>query len=434
MNHLRQVIFEMRHQPLMTWLSIFGTAIAIFLIMSDYMINNINMVNVAPESNRSRIVYGSCGEISNPERNNSSSSYLSYELARELYSSLDGVEKFSLSSQDASTRNISVKGGIPENGMVRCTDVTYWSIYDYDFLEGAPFTNEEFEAGVPVAIITRKTAEHYFGKEETYLGKEILIANKPYKICGIISDVNPLMNNTTADIFISTEADGMPKRSWVNGYLGEYMAILLLKKDTDIKYIKQQVENRYKTFNKRHEKENVILIYHNQPWTNEEKNSGSGSNTTPDLTMQHRTRLISYIILLIIPAINLSSMTRSRMRRRVSEIGLLRAFGCTRSRIVFNFLTENFIITLFGGILGVILSMIFITAFSNYFINYNGFMICSIEQTLARPTFQMLFSWKSFGAVMIFCFILNMLSAGIPAMKAAFTNPAEAIQGNNVHK
>ena len=36
-------------------------------------------------------------------------------------------------------------------------------------------------------------------------------------------------------------------------------------------------------------------------------------------------------ILLLVPAINLSSMTLSRMRKRMSEIGVRKAFGATGS-------------------------------------------------------------------------------------------------------
>lgn len=39
-------------------------------------------------------------------------------------------------------------------------------------------------------------------------------------------------------------------------------------------------------------------------------------------------------ILLLVPAINLSSMTLSRMRKRMSEIGVRKAFGATGSELV----------------------------------------------------------------------------------------------------
>ena len=431
MRYLRQVLFDLRQQPLMTWLSIAGTAIAIFLIMSDYMISNINNVSARPESARSRIVYGFGGEIVMGE-NSSYSSSLSLELAKELYCDLDGVEKISFSTPDNSNSNISIRGGVPENRGVKYVDEIYWEIYDYDFIEGAPFTKEEVEAGVHNVILPKKVAEHYFGKSDSYLDKEIYISNHPYRVTGIVDDVNPLMSNTAADAFVSHVAGGYPNNTWAT-YLGNYCAILLLNDATNLDDVKRQVEKRYEVFDARHKKDGIQLIYHNQPWNNEEHSSGAGTNTTPDLTMKHRSRLIAYIILLLIPAINLSSMTRSRMRQRISEIGLRRAFGCTRMHIVADLLGENFIISLFGGAIGLILSILFIVSFSNYFISYSGW-VHSLAETMARPSLAMLFSWRMFGVVLIFCFILNVLSAGIPAIKAAFTNPAEAISGNNIHK
>ena len=39
----------------------------------------------------------------------------------------------------------------------------------------------------------------------------------------------------------------------------------------------------------------------------------------------------------------------------------------------------------------------------------------------------MFFTWGAFLTVLLLCFILNILSTGIPAWKASRVNPAEAI-------
>lgn len=432
MKYIRQIIFEMRHQPLMTWLSIVGTAITIFLIMSDFMISNLDTVNISPESNRTRILYGYGGEISTTSVNSSSAS-LGYELAQELYTGLDGVEIISFASADPEMVNISNKGGIPETHSVRCVDENYWNIYDYRFEEGKPFSKEEVESGMPITILSRRTAEKFFGKQTSYVGRTIMIDNKLFTVTGIITDVNLLLDQTAADAFISHVAAGYQKNKWET-YLGNYAVILLLKEGIDANDVKHQVERRYNMFNKQHKKENLMLVYHDQPWTLEQKHTGTGTNATPNLSYSHRTRIIGYVLLLLIPAINLSSMTRSRMRQKIGGIGLRRAFGCTRGRIITDLLAENCIVTLVGGAIGLLLSFIFIVGFSNYFIGYGSWWGISVETTMAKPTFQMLFSWKTFSAVIIFCLILNLLSAGIPALRAAFINPAEAITRQNVNK
>ena len=75
---------------------------------------------------------------------------------------------------------------------------------------------------------------------------------------------------------------------------------------------------------------------------------------------QHRRqRMIIFIILLIVPAINLSSMTQSRLRQRVAEIGVRRAFGSTKMELMGQIISENLVVTLLAGALGLLLSVAF---------------------------------------------------------------------------
>ena len=71
-----------------------------------------------------------------------------------------------------------------------------------------------------------------------------------------------------------------------------------------------------------------------------------------------RERAIIFIILLLVPAINLSSMTQSRLRQRVAEIGVRRAFGSTRMEMVGQIIMENLVVTLLAGAVGLFISIV----------------------------------------------------------------------------
>ncbi|MDE7145490.1 MAG: ABC transporter permease, partial [Duncaniella sp.] len=43
---------------------------------------------------------------------------------------------------------------------------------------------------------------------------------------------------------------------------------------------------------------------------------------------------------------------------------------------------------------------------------------------------SMMFRWSTFGWTLLFCFVLNLLSAGIPAWRASRVNPVEAMNGD----
>ena len=121
-------------------------------------------------------------------------------------------------------------------------------------------------------------------------------------------------------------------------------------------------------------------------------------------------------------------MTRSRLRRRTSEIGVRRAFGCTRLRVITDILTENFVITLAGSLIGLFACLIFGSLLFDAVFTGGWFTTYAVKATVS---FSSLLNWGMFAYAILFCFILNLLSTGIPAWRASRINPVEAINSSN---
>ncbi len=138
MNYFRQVYYEMKHQKMMTWVSISGTALAIFLVMTFFMTENVKMVEMSPETNRQKILIGSGGHVlnisENGEQNGSTSAGLSYKIAKDLYGGLDGVEKESYQSTWSAPEEVSIKGSRPISLITKEVDATFWDFYDFKFV------------------------------------------------------------------------------------------------------------------------------------------------------------------------------------------------------------------------------------------------------------------------------------------------------------
>ncbi|MDE6271301.1 MAG: ABC transporter permease, partial [Muribaculaceae bacterium] len=132
-----------------------------------------------------------------------------------------------------------------------------------------------------------------------------------------------------------------------------------------------------------------------------------------------RKQLMIYTILLLVPAINLSSLTESRLRKRVDELGVRRAFGCTRSQLLGQLFGENLLVTLVGGVIGLILSVVFAFMFSSFLFSSSGTAPTIEIGMLVRPA--------TFGLALLFCFLLNLLSTSVPAWKATRTNIVNAL-------
>lgn len=426
MNYLKQIWYEMRHQKMMTWVSVSGTALSIFLVMAFFMTKQAKVVEMAPESNRSRILIGQNFHVKNTskEQQGDGSAAISYEYARKIYEGLDGVERVSYINAWETTRDASVGDGEIMTVFTRLADDEFWNIYDFRFIDGKPYDKAEATSGANRVVISQSLARRLFG-EEKVAGREIVVDCMPYVVSGVIEDVNPLFSTSYAQLYMVFDKNVNDEGNW----FGDSQAVLLLKEGTDIGSVKRQVESRYATFNAEKKSEGREAIYHDQPYTVEEVSIGGyGSNNGPDKKGNDIVNYITYAILIILPAINLSSMTRSRLRHRVTEIGVRRAFGAKKSAIVTQMFGENLIITIVGGAIGLVLSIAFVWLASSLFFDMAGKLDpSSLDMVNARPTLAMLFTWKNFLIALGLCFILNILSATVPAWKASKVAPAVAI-------
>ena len=108
----------------------------------------------------------------------------------------------------------------------------------------------------------------------------------------------------------------------------------------------------------------------------------------------------------------------------MSEIGIRRAFGCTRSRVIADIITENISVTLIGGVIGFIFSVVFAWIYCSASMPSFG-----LSSSGSNVHAGMLINWSTLGMALLFCFVLNLLSAGIPAWRASRVSPVEALGG-----
>jgi putative ABC transport system permease protein len=131
-------------------------------------------------------------------------------------------------------------------------------------------------------------------------------------------------------------------------------------------------------------------------------------------------------ILLLVPAINLSGMTLSRMKKRMPEIGVRKAFGATTGNLLMQILYENLTLTLIGGALGLALSYLAVTLMSDWLLVTE---IVGMRGGVASISAEMVVNPMVFIYAFLFCLVLNLLSAGIPAWRASRANIVNAIYG-----
>lgn len=420
-SKLRQIYYDMRHQPVIAWVTFLATALSVFLIIVVVMMVQIKVVPFAPESCRDRLLVGPyihTEYIDNPEYN--SSGCMSYSTARLLYGDLDGVESITYFSYWPGEIEVRAPQGEMITANYRKTDAGFFDVFDFTLVEGRYFTPEEADAMMPLAVISESTARNTLG-DGPWTGRDIIIDNHQFTVVGVVRDVSTLAETAYADVFTPTgpaDTDG----DW-GDVLGKIAAAMVVAEGVDFRHVRDQVKARYAQLDAQLAPDGQRTVYHGSPFDQETIAMGmKGSNNAPDTSEGRKTRMIIYAILLLVPAINLSSMLHSRIRRRVSELGVRRAFGCTRGRIITDIIAENFIVTLAGGLAGVALGVIFAATYSGLY---------ETDSNIGRgdvPPFSALLNWSTIIAAIIICFILNILSVSVPAWQASRMNPVDALK------
>lgn len=425
-NIIHQAFYDLRHQPVIGTVTMIGTALSIFLIMVIVMIHRIDVSPFTPENNRDRLLYGRNLHTASLSQNGEMSARLSATMAKRFYDGLDHTECTTIMTADAETVDVSATGSKTFLAYRHATDQNFWKIFDYEFIAGKPYDEASVIAGLKEAVIAESIARKVFGSADV-VGREILILQTPYRIVGVVKDVSPLAKASFAEVFYPYTVDDGNQFKW--DYRDEYgsmQAIILANSENDFPAITEQVRARMKVFDGEVRQRGDSLVYHGQPYTQEESGYTLGSNMDSGAAEARKIRWMLYVVLLLVPAINLSSMTQSRLRRRVSEIGVRRAFGCRRSVIIRDIITENFVITLAGGLIGLLLCLIF-----GYF--FSGMIFTDLEINREIDiSLKLLLDWKLYATSLLFCFLLNLLSSGIPAWRASRINPVEAINSRNI--
>lgn len=412
---LIQIIYDMRTQPVIAWVTVIGTALSIFLIMTVVMMQQVGIMSFAPESHRDRMLYGMFLHKQSLENGNDNrSAGLSYESAKKLYGELDGVEEISYQYTDLDRYDAKGTTGGKFTVDTRQTDDGFWRVFDHKLLDGRYYDADEVAAKRRVAVLSEATARKLFGGENA-VGQHFELDHNDYEVIGVVANSSILASMAYGEVFVPADYD----KEWTTG-MGPFMAAMLIKEGVKFDDIRRQVKTRYAEYDSEIKSEGMKTVYHESPFDQEVINTGHrGSNITPDTSSSRMMRYIIYAILLIVPAINLSSMLHSRLRRRVSEIGVRRAFGCTRARIITDIIAENLVVTVVGGMIGFALGIVFAQCYDGLYTDPTG--------TAARPALSMLLNWRIIGIAFGSCFILNIISAAVPAWQAGRLNPVEAI-------
>ena len=145
--YFQQALYHLRENPIITWVSVLGTALAICMIMVLVITFQVRLVDCEPEVNRSRSLYVSAMSVKNKggSDGDSSNARMSVRTGRECFKNLTTAEAVTLISLPEKVR-VSLPAGNKATADMVQTDDAFWSIFRFRFLSGKAFTKADCHA------------------------------------------------------------------------------------------------------------------------------------------------------------------------------------------------------------------------------------------------------------------------------------------------
>jgi len=246
-QYLAQSLQLLKQNKFFSIISIFGTALTIAFVMVVYMVYNIRTTDISPENNRDRMIYSGDGYSYLTKDHSSCNGGMSLKAARIIFNSLPHAELVAFEKKSF----MAYAGSAKEDGMrrkVKRVDTATWKLFHYQFTAGRPFNDEEFHSYRKVAVITENVARQAFLTTDV-IGKDILVNFQPYRIVGVIKDVSSVFDNAYSEIWIPYDINDEGWRT-NEEMVGEFKAIVLARRASDIDLVKQEVANSIAKLNK----------------------------------------------------------------------------------------------------------------------------------------------------------------------------------------
>lgn len=276
-----------------------------------------------------------------------------------------------------------------------CTE-DYATLSSLDVQEGRFWTEKEYNARSRVCVIGKTVATGLFGNESP-IGQKVRINGDPFTVIGLLSEKGYSFMDQDDRILIpfTTVQERMLHITYVNNI------VISADNPDDLTQIESDVTNLLRT---RHRiqtgKEDDFSIQNSQDLMETMK------STTQTLTV-----FLGSIaaISLLVGGIGIMNIMLVSVTERTKEIGIRKALGATYSMIVIQFLIESVMVSVAGGIIGVILGIGISKLIP---------MVSSLDTVLSIT--PMIGSF-------LFSVFIGLVFGLYPAQKAAKLNPIDAL-------
>jgi putative ABC transport system permease protein len=276
------------------------------------------------------------------------------------------------------------------------TTPSYLTAHSYKVQEGAPFTTADVSQHKRVAVIGQTVVQELFAGQSA-VGQNVKVNGSNFEVVGVLASKGSNGATNQDDVVmapITTAQDSL------TGYGSISSITVEAKSESSLNAaeseVKQILEERHKVKNTSEPGFNVL-------------NQGSLLETSSSTSSVFTTLLGEVAaISLLVGGIGVMNIMLVSVTERTREIGIRKAIGARRSDILTQFLTEAMLVSLFGGLTGVLVGVI-----------GSQFRIAGVQPEIATYSI-----FLAFGAALA----SGLFFGTYPAARAAALRPIEALR------
>lgn len=227
-------------------------------------------------------------------------------------------------------------------------NMDYLSIREWSVIEGAMFGQDEIDNFSKVAVIGQTIVKNLFPDGDSPIGQTIRFKNIPFKVIGILAAKGESNFGQDQDDIIIAPYTTVQKRILAQNYLQSIVASAINENEAEnaVNQVKKILE---RTHNIAADQENNFNVFSQQELIS------TFSSTSEMLTVL----LVAIAsISLIVGGIGIMNIMYVSVKERTKEIGLRMAIGAKGKDILAQFLIESVLISITGGIVGVVLGLL----------------------------------------------------------------------------
>lgn len=293
-------------------------------------------------------------------------------------------------------------------GNIKGVDMNYLNACNYIMKMGRGFTEADFNEYRKVVILDTDSASALFAGENP-IGKTIEIKKEPYTVIGVVTKTKvfePVISSPDDYYTYAEESVGsiyIPNTTWpiIFQYDEPQNVILQIDSTDNMTVAGKACANIL----------NSYLSPKDESIKYKAKDLLEQAQQIQELSSSTNTMLLWIAgISLIVGGIGVMNIMLVSVTERTQEIGLKKAIGARRSKILGQFLTEAAVLTSLGGIIGVIVGMILAQLIS---------YITTMPVAISIPA--------AVGAV-VFSMVIGIVFGMLPSVKAANLNPIDALR------